>query len=136
MNGFPPIVDDDAIDAAARDALGMAPDARILITPPARRLIRESLIDERRIIVDEGRMTFTRREHQRFAAFGATRQLEVEKRREVDTVVDGGLKLISVRSAFRRLRRQILASYPVSGTASSAARGKAKPPPKQKVSAG
>ena len=52
MNGFPPIVDDDAIDAAARDALGMAPDARILITPPARRLIRESLIEERRIIVD------------------------------------------------------------------------------------
>jgi hypothetical protein len=107
-----------------------------LIHPAARRLIRESLIDERRIVVGEGRANFTRKQHQTFAGFGATRQLEIEKRGEVDTMVDGGLKLISVRSAFRRLRRQILASYPVSGPAASAARGAAKPPRNQKVSAG
>ena len=114
MDAIPDIFDDDAVEAAAREAQGLAADAPIALHPVARRLLRESLIDERRMI-DEGQTVLTRREHQIFGKFGSTRELEVERSGEVDVITDGQLKLITVASAFRRRRRLIIQSHPVSG---------------------
>ena len=114
MDAISDIFDDDAVEAAAREAQGLAADAPIALHPVARRLLRESLIDERRMI-DEGQTVLTRREHQTFSKFGSTRELEVERSGEVDVITDGQLKLITVASAFRRRRRLIIQSHPVSG---------------------
>jgi hypothetical protein len=113
---IPDIFDDDAVEAAAREAQGLPADMAVALHPVARRLLRESLIDEARL-VGEGQTAFTRREHQAFGRFGSTRQLDLEKAGEVDVITDGQLKLTTVASAFRRKRRLIIQSHPVHGPA-------------------
>lgn len=104
-------VTDGVVEAAAREALSLAPDAPFELSETARRMVRESVADE----ANEPRQVFTREEHQTFAALGATRELEIERDGEVDTLLDGWTRLVTVRSAYRRRRRLILEANPVQG---------------------
>ena len=77
-------------------------------------MLRDSIVDEGRI-AGAGKSLLTRKEHQAFGNHGSTRELQIEKAGEVDVILDGSTKLITVKSAFRRRRRLIIQSHPVSG---------------------
>jgi hypothetical protein len=110
-------IGDDQVEAAAREEQDLAADAAVALSPKARRMIRDALMEWR----GETRSVMTRKQYRLWAGgISENKQLEIERAGELDTLHDGAIVLVTVKSAYLRRIKQIIASNPVHGPAPKA----------------